>query len=148
MRSCSSSISEIEQVGQQLGELVAYIAAIGFGAENLNIVRKLSQELTACAAGGRPVFAVSIDCKALELSVAFAYGLDAGGALGTNGAAEGCVFYIAAGEHATVSTLESGTNGKTGIGNISVKGSLLGFGQKISVGHGFLPFAVMRQLYF
>ena len=58
-------------MGQKLGELVAYIAAVCLGAEDLNVVGKLSQELTTCTAGSGPVFAVGIDGQTLELSVAF-----------------------------------------------------------------------------
>ena len=127
-RSCSSSISEVEQMGQQLGKLVAYIATVCLGAEDLNVVRKLGQELTACAAGGRPVFAVGEDGEALEFSVAFAYSLDTGGTLCADGTAECSVLNVAAGEHAAVGTFKSGAYGETGIGDVCIEGSLLGFG--------------------
>ena len=115
-------------MGQKLGELVAYISAVCLGAENLDVVGKLGQELAAGTAGSGPVFAVCIDGQTLELSAALADCLDAGSALGTDGAAESGIFNVTAGEYAAVCTFESCANGKTGIGDICVDGGLLGHG--------------------
>ena len=115
-------------MGQKLGELVADIAAVCLGAEDLNVMAELCQKLTAGTAGGGPVLTVGVDGQTLELSVAFADCLYAGDALGADGAAKGGVFHVAAGEHAAVGTFEGGTNCKAGIGNVCVEGSLSGFG--------------------
>ena len=104
--------SEPEVVRQKLGQLIADVTVSRFGAEDLHIRGEFRQELTAGSAGRAPVFAVRVDGYAAKLPVSLADRLAAGGTLGTDGAAEGRVFHIAAGKDRAVGTFQCRADSK------------------------------------
>ena len=76
------------------------------------------EKLAAGSAGSGPVFAVGKDGHALEAAVSFADCLAAGGALCADGAAESCVFHVAAGKYGAVGTQKCSPDRKSGVGDV------------------------------
>src|SRR5699024_3240035 len=105
-------MSVIEGVRQELVEPVAHIAAPRLGAEHLHGLGKLGQELPAGAAGHAVVLALAPDGDADKILMSLADGLAGRGTLGADGAAEGGVLNVAAGEHRAVRALKRRANRK------------------------------------
>ena len=94
--------------------------------DHRNVAAEFPDQLATGAAGWRQNVGVGDNGDGVEAALAFADGLEDGGAFGADGQAIGSIFHVTAAEDAAGCGAKGGADSKIGVGSMSVIARLFG----------------------
>jgi hypothetical protein len=116
----------IERFREEIAHLQDFGFAFQVGEDYRDVAAKFPDQLATGAAGWRQNVGIGDDGDGVEAALAFADGLENGGAFGADGQAIGSIFHVTAAEDAAGSGAKGGPDSKIGVGSVSVFARLFG----------------------